>query len=40
MLEIKDLKVIFEQNTVNEKIALNGLSLKLEDGDFLTVIAS
>ena len=40
MLEIRDLKVIFEQNTVNEKIALDGLNLKLEDGDFLTVIGS
>ena len=40
MLEIKDLNVIFNKDTVNEKHALCDLSLKLEDGDFVTVIGS
>lgn len=38
MLEIIDLKKTFNANTVNEKVALNGLSLKLKDGEFVTVI--
>ncbi|MDO4789180.1 MAG: ATP-binding cassette domain-containing protein [Johnsonella sp.] len=40
MLEIKDLRVVFNKNTVNEKIALDGLNLRLEEGDFVTVIGS
>lgn len=40
MLEINNLKVIFNQGTVNEKVALDGLNLHLEDGDFVTVIGS
>lgn len=40
MLEINNLKVVFNQGTVNEKIALNNLSLNLEDGDFVTIIGS
>lgn len=40
MLEIKDLTVVFNKGTVNEKTALKGLNLKLEDGDFVTVIGS
>ncbi len=38
MLEIKDIKKTFNRGTVNEKIALKGVSLTLEDGDFVTVI--
>ena len=38
MLELKDLKKTFNPGTPNEKIALNGLSLALADGDFVTVI--
>ena len=38
MLEIVDLKKTFNPNTVNEKVALDGLNLKLEDGEFVTVI--
>lgn len=38
MLEIKDIYKTFNAGTVNEKRALNGLSLKLEEGDFVTVI--
>ena len=38
MLEIKNVTKIFNGGTVNEKIALRSLNLKLEDGDFVTVI--
>ncbi len=38
MLEIKDLRKIFDAGTINEKVALNGLNLKLNPGDFVTII--
>jgi putative ABC transport system ATP-binding protein len=38
MLELKELHKTFNYGTVNEKHALNGLSLTLNDGDFVTVI--
>lgn len=38
MPEIKNIYKTFNAGTVNEKRALNGLSLNLEDGDFVTVI--
>lgn len=38
MLEIKNIYKTFNPGTVNEKTALDGVSLKLEDGDFVTVI--
>lgn len=38
MLEIKDIYKTFNAGTINEKMALKGVSLKLEDGDFCTVI--
>ena len=38
MLELKNVYKTFNVGTVNEKVALNGLDLKLEDGDFVTVI--
>ena len=38
MLELKNVHKTFNVGTVNEKVALNGLELKLEDGDFVTVI--
>lgn len=38
MLEIKNVYKTFNAGTVNEKIALKGLDLTLEDGDFVTVI--
>lgn len=40
MLEIKNLRVIFNEGTVNEKIALDNINLKLENGDFVTIIGS
>lgn len=38
MLEIKNVYKTFNAGTVNEKVALKGLNLTLEDGDFVTVI--
>ncbi|MFA6736655.1 MAG: ATP-binding cassette domain-containing protein, partial [Saccharofermentanales bacterium] len=38
MLDIQKITKIFNINTVNENVALNGLSLTLNDGDFVTVI--
>ncbi len=38
MLEIKNIAKTFNPGTINEKKALNGLSLTLNDGDFVTVI--
>lgn len=38
MLEIKNITKIFNAGTVNEKVALDDLSLTLNDGDFVTVI--
>lgn len=38
MLDMKNIRKTFNPGTVNEKTALNGVSLTLEDGDFVTVI--
>ena len=38
MLELKNIYKTFNPGTVNEKVALNGLELTLEEGDFVTVI--
>lgn len=38
MLEVKDIYKTFNAGTVNEKKALRGLNLKLNEGDFVTVI--
>ena len=38
MLEIKNICKTFNKGTVNEKVALRGVSLTLNDGDFVTVI--
>ena len=38
MLELQNITKIFNPNTVNEKVALDGLNLTLQDGDFVTVI--
>ena len=40
MLEIKDLRKTFFPHTPNEKKALRGVNLTLEEGDFVTVIGS
>jgi putative ABC transport system ATP-binding protein len=38
MLEVKNISKTFNAGTVNEKLALNGVELKLNDHDFVTVI--
>lgn len=38
MLELKNIYKTFNAGTVNEKQALKGIDLTLEDGDFVTVI--
>lgn len=38
MLELKNIYKTFNIGTINEKKALNGVSLTLNDGDFVTVI--
>ena len=38
MLELKNIRKTFNPGTINEKVALNGLNLSLDDGDFVTVI--
>lgn len=38
MLQLKNITKTFNQGTINEKHALSGIDLTLEDGDFVTVI--
>ena len=38
MLEIKNISKTFNKGTINEKVALNDLSITINDGDFITVI--
>ena len=38
MLELKNIYKTFNPGSVNEKRALNGINLTLEDGDFVTII--
>lgn len=38
MLEIKDLHKTFNIGTINEKVALDGVNLNLNPGDFVTII--
>jgi len=38
MLDLINIKKTFNPRTVNEKVALNGVNLHLNDGDFVTVI--
>lgn len=40
LLEIKELTKVFGEGTVNEKVALNSVSLTLKEGDFVTVIGN
>ncbi len=37
-LEICDIHKVFNRGTINEKIALNGVNLNLNPGDFVTII--
>ena len=38
MLELHNIKKAFNKGTINEKRALNGVELTLDDGDFVTII--
>ncbi len=38
MLDINNIRKTFNAKTVNQKIALNGVTLHMDDGDFVTVI--
>ena len=38
MLEVREIYKTFNAGTINEKRAMNGVSLELKDGDFVTVI--
>lgn len=38
MLEIKDVHKTFNAGTINEKVALDGVNLNLNPGDFVTII--
>ena len=40
MLDIIDVYKAFNPGTINEKVALNGLNLTLNEGDFVTVMAA
>ena len=40
LLQIHNITKIFGEGTINEKIAINNLSLTLEEGDFVTVIGN
>ena len=40
MLELNNLHKTFNPGTVNEKVALNGVSLQMEAGDFATIVGS
>ncbi|MDE6847686.1 MAG: ABC transporter ATP-binding protein [Lachnospiraceae bacterium] len=37
-LELKNVHKTFNAGTINEKVALEGVELQLEDGDFVTII--
>jgi putative ABC transport system ATP-binding protein len=38
MLEIKNIHKTFNPGTINEKIALDGVNISLQEGDFVTII--
>ena len=38
MLDLTDIRKTFNPNSINQKIALDGVTLHLEDGDFVTMI--
>lgn len=40
LLEVKDVSKLFGRGTVNEKTALDGVNLTLNEGDFVTVIGN
>ena len=40
MLELKNIGKVFNEGTVNENRAINNINLKVEEGDFITIIGS
>ena len=40
LLEIKEITKVFGEGTVNEKVAVNSVSLTLKEGDFVTIIGN
>ena len=40
MLDIQNISKTFEKGTVNEHVAINNMSLKLEDSEFVTIVGS
>ena len=38
MIEVKNIKKVFNPGTINEQVAINNLHLVLNEGDFITVI--
>ncbi len=40
MLDVRGVTKVFAQHTPNEKVALDDLSLRLDEGDFVTIIGS
>jgi putative ABC transport system ATP-binding protein len=40
MLELKEIRKTFNPGTVNERVALDGINLTVNDGDFITIIGS
>ena len=40
MIELKDINIIFNKNTPDENHALKNINLRINRGDFITVIGS
>ncbi|MBT1070582.1 ABC transporter ATP-binding protein [Pelotalea chapellei] len=40
MIQIKDVSMLFNPGTVNENLAIRNINLKINEGDFITVIGS
>ncbi len=40
MIELRNISIVFNQGTVNENQAISDISLKVKEGDFITVIGS
>ena len=40
MLRLNNIYKVFNKNTINENVVFNGLSLGVNDGDFITIIGS
>jgi len=40
MVKLKDIRKTFKKGTIDEKVAIDGLSLNIDKGDFVTVIGS